>query len=224
MQKPLRSVAKTAGERHQRTLSLISLGVQIEKGRFKFFWYLLGVCAHPLMSFVLEEPSFSGTPAIFLNTLQENECISLLLSQSFSVSATLTFPSILPHRLLLSLSSSNMFCALWPPWEFFWRPDWGLTVPFPSPTERSKFSSLLSVFFFPVIFAYYAVAVFHVAILNCYTDHPEQGKNPVVLTVILYLQCKIGEHAGLETPCSKSPDSYWEILAAVIIVTVSNLK
>lgn len=85
-------------------------------------------------------------------------------------------------------------------------------------------NSLCFLFFFPVIFAYYAVAVFHVAILNCYTDHPEQGKNPAVLTVILCLQCKIGELAGLETPCSKSPGSFWGILATVIIVTVSNLK
>lgn len=137
------------------------------------------MCAYPLMSSLLEEWSLSGAPAIFLNTLQEKECISFLLSQSFSVSAKLTFLSILPHRLLPSLSSSNVFCPLWPLWVFFWRPDWGLSVPFSSPTERSKFSTLPSIFsffFFSVIFAYYALAVFHVAILNCCTDHPERGK------------------------------------------------
>lgn len=42
---------------------------------------------------------------------------------------------------------------------------------------RVIFSALLSVFS-PVIFAYYAVAVFYMAILNYCTDHPEQGEKP----------------------------------------------
>lgn len=134
------------------------------------------MCAYPLMSSVLAKWSLSGTPAIFLNTLQENEYISLLLSQSYSVSAKLTFASILPRRLLPSLSSSNMFCPLWPPWVFFWRPDWDLSVPFSSPTERSKFSALLFFFFFPVIFACCAFAMFHVNFELLYRPSRTGGK------------------------------------------------
>lgn len=132
------------------------------------------MCAYPLMSPVLAKWSLSGTPAIFLNTLQENEYISLLLSQSYSVSAKLTFASILPRRLLPSLSSSNMFCPLWPPWVSFWRPDWGLSVPFSSPTERSKFSALL--FFFFSFFFCYAFAMFHVNFELLYRPSRTGGK------------------------------------------------
>lgn len=185
------------------------------------------MCAYPLMSSELAKWSLSGTPAIFLNTLQENEYISLLLSQSYSVSAKLTFASILPRRLLPSLSSSNMFCPLWPPWVFFWRPDWGLSVPFSSPTERSKFSALLFFFFFSFFFCYLCLLCFCYVSCEFWTVVPtiqNRGKNPAVLTVILCLQCKIGEQWGLETPRSKSPGSFWGILASVIIVTVSKLK
>lgn len=136
------------------------------------------MCACPLMSSVLAKWSLSGTPAIFLNTLQENEYISLLLSQSYSVSAKLTFASILPRRLLPSLSSSNMFCPLWPPWVFFWRPDWGLSVPFSSPTERSKFSALLFFFLFFLLSLLVVLLLCFMWILNCCTDHPEQGEKP----------------------------------------------
>lgn len=133
------------------------------------------MCAYPLMSSVLAKWSLSGTPAIFLSTLQENEYISLLLSQSFSVSAKLTFTSILPLRLLPSLSSSNIFCPLWPPWVFFWRPDWSLSVPFSSPTERSKFFALL--FFFLLSLLIMLLLCF-MWISNCCNDCPEQGEKP----------------------------------------------
>lgn len=128
------------------------------------------------MTSVLEKRSFSGTPAIFLNTLQENEYISLLLSPSFSVSAKLTFPSILAHRLLLYLCSSNTFSPLWPPGCS----SEGLIGVYLCPFHHlvSDRNSLLCFLFFPVTFAYDAVTVFHVAILNCCTDHPEQEGKP----------------------------------------------